>query len=282
MAAYFPLDYGDSWTWEIVGFPVQEQFVDGDSNLGEPFEDLNHNTVRDQNERFEDLNLNGKYDSPYDLWSPGIPYVDRNHSGTFEYPNGAWEQGELFLDLDGNGMCNQAENVTLFASIQYPSPQDGIMYRGAQFLGNWSDGQAGGQKGDLDGFSSDSLSLRWHSHLHRSGPTGDYLSGCQPIILARYDMSLGDSVISCCPYYPYASWISVFEAVENVAVQAGSFVNCLKFRSVASGWRWALEGLNGTSYQWYAKDVGMVKSEGPGQGEYWILKSATVNGKSYP
>lgn len=280
--AYSPLNYGNSWTWEIIGSPVQEQFVDGDLSLGEPFEDLNNNTMRDPDEPYEDLNRNGQYDTPYDPWSPGIPYVDRNNNGSHEDPNQVWEPGELFLDLDGNGTCNEAEVVNFHASILYPNPQNGVMYRGSQFIGNWSDGQAGGQKGDLDGFSNDSLGLRWHSHFHRSGYMGDHISGCQPIILAQNDMSLGDSVIYRCSYSYDHSWISVFEAVENVTVPAGNFLNCLKFRSVASGWHNGLEALNGTSYQWYAKDVGLVKFEIPNEGEYWKLKSATVNGNSYP
>lgn len=282
VSQYFPLDYGDNWTWDLVADGLQEHYVDGDSSLGEPFTDLNGNARRDQNEPFEDFNWNGKYDAPSDPWTPGIPYVDRNDNGTFEYPNDVWEEGELFLDLDGNGMCSQAETLTFYASILYPNPQNGVMFRGGQFLGTWSNGQAGGQKGDTDGFSNDSLGLRWHSHLHRSGPTGDYLSGCKPIIIAEDNMSLGDSVITHCPYYPYASWFSVFEAVENVTVPAGTFLNCLKFRSVASGWRQSLEMLNGTSCQWYAKGVGLVKFEGPKDGEHWLLKSANVAGQNYP
>jgi len=43
-----------------------------------------------------------------------------------------------------------------------------------------------------------------------------------------------------------------------------------------------MERYNGTSYQWYAKGVGLVKSEGPGEGEYWILKSVSVGGINYP
>lgn len=276
MQEYFPLSHGDRWTWEVTSFQVEEEFVDGDSSLGEPYIDTNHNGVFDYGEVFEDLNYNGKYDGPNDPWTSPIPYVDRNGNEKYDAPNGTWEAGELFLDLDGNGVCDTACTLTLHASILYPYPQDGAMILGGQFLGTYSNGEPGGIPGPTDLYSNDSLGLRFHD-----GSLFDAL-WCTPLILAQADPQVGDSMTSLsCRLYP-TSWISVFEAVEDVSVPAGSFRDCFKFRFIASGWIGEMTRYNGTSYRWYAKNAGLVKVEGPEDGEYWILKSATVGGRSYP
>ena len=282
MVDYFPLEYGDCWTWEIVGYPVQEKFVDGDSSLGEPFTDLNANGRRDENEPYVDLYANGAYDGPEDPWVAGIPYLDRNANGRFDYPNSIWEEGEFFLDLDGNGIGNKADSVTFYASISYPYPEDGVFTRGGQFLGTYSNGEPGGMWGDVDKYSNDGLGLRWHGHVDRAFPF-DYLAdNCRPIVIARDNPEMGDSLTSSCPGPPSGTWISVFQGVEDVTVPAGVFQNCLKFMSIASGWRYGMVAYNGTSHQWYAKNVGLVKVEGPGEGAHWVLENASVGGRNYP
>ena len=280
---YFPLVHGDSWTWEVVSYPVQEKFVDGDSSLGEPFTDLNEDRIWNWGEPFEDIRANGWYDGPGDPWAPGIPYVDRNSNEQYDAPNGMWEEGEFFLDLDGNGICNEADTRTLHASILYPYPEDQVVTRGAQFLGTYSNGDPGGMWGELDEYSNDTLGLRWHGHGDRV-LTGNFIASfCYyPIAIARDSFEVGDSLSTSCILMPGAIWVSIFEGVEDVTVPAGTFSSCLKFRSVASGWKYGAVRYNGTSYQWYAKNVGLVKSEGPGDGEYWILKSASVHGTDYP
>ena len=284
MVDYFPLGYGDSWTWEVVSYPVQEKFVDGDSSLGEPFTDLNDNGIRDDWEPFQDVFPNGAYDGPEDPWAPGIPYLDRNANGKFDYPNSIWEEGEFFLDLDGNGIGNEADSVTFYASILYPYPEDQVVTRGGQFLGTYSNGEPGGMWGDVDKYSNDSLGLRWHGHVDRTVPFDFLTVNCSPIVIAGDSMGVGDSSMNTCSHTWTYTWLSILVGVEEVTVPAGRFRSCLKFKSVASGWsRYSyMIRYNGTSYQWYAKNVGLVKSEGPGEGEYWILKGASVDGASYP
>jgi hypothetical protein len=173
MEDYFPLDYGESWTWEVVAYPVQEEYVDGDSNEGEPFVDQNKNGHYDYGEQFDDVNFNGKYDGRFDPWAPGMGYKDRNSNGQYDPPNGMWEEGELFLDLDDNGVCNLAGTLTLDATIS--CSQDSLRIRSGRFPGSYSDGTPGEMWGDKDIFSLDSLGLRWHGHIDRTG-TGDILA----------------------------------------------------------------------------------------------------------
>ncbi len=281
MKDYFPLDYGDGWTWEVVSYPVQEPYVDGDQSLGEPYSDLNHDGVHESSEPFEDINANGQYDSPNDLWTPGIPYVDRNSNGQYNAPNGKWDPGEPFLDLDHNSTCSTAVNLTFYASILYLYPEDNLVTRGGQFIGVWSDGQPGGIWGDVDVFSNDESGLRWHGHIDRTD-RNDVLSALPgPIKIANDSLQVGDS-IAIYQYIISAKWSSTFEAIEDVSVATGTFKNCLRFKTVASGWIDNMNKYNGTSYQWYAKNVGLVKSEGPEEGEHWLLKSAKIGDKNYP
>jgi hypothetical protein len=275
MQQYFPLDYGDSWTWEVTCFRVAEEFVDGDSSLGEPFVDSNHNGVRDYGEFYEDVNSNGKYDGPNDPWESPIPYADRNGNGEYDSPNGKWDVGELFLDLNDDGVCDTASTLTLCASILYPYPQDGVMIRGGQFLGTYSNGQPGGMSGPTDNYSNDSLGLQWYGK-------GAGYDICQPLVIAQADPQVGDSIGSGYCWIEVTAWTSVFETVEDVTVPAGSFQDCYKFKFIASGWTGDMALYNGISYAWFAKDVGMVKLELPTDGEYWIVKSATVGGVHYP
>jgi hypothetical protein len=275
MQQYFPLNHGDRWTWEVTWYEMEEEYVDGDSSLGEPFEDNNQNGIFDSGDVFEDLNNNGQYDGPEDPWTPPIPYLDRNNNGQYDSANGTWEEGEFFLDLDGNEVCDTACTLSLHGSILYPYPINGLIFRGSQFLGTYSNGEPGGVAGPTDKYSNDSLGLRWHVQ-------GAPFDVCQPLIIAQADPQMGDSIESVTCWHVPPTWISVFEAVEDVTIPAGSFSDCYKFKFIASGWGYGMEQYNGNSYAWYAKDVGMVKLEGPTEDKYWILKSATVGGRSYP
>ncbi len=286
---YFPLNDGDEWIWEKEVDSIPEPFLDGDINLGEPYWDANNNGVYDFGEEYEDLNSNGKYDGPNDPWAPGVPYIDRNDDGKYDLPNGRWDEGELWLDLDSNGAWDwlQARDTIRLrgrviedAYISDEGSAVSILYLTS--VGGGGDFVIRYNQND---FSNDSLGLRWHSHT-----TGwifdpeDDLKDHGPITIAKAGIQVGDSVINAdtCDTLDIYVWISVFEGVENITVPAGDFRDCLKFRSVASGWTGNMERYNGTSYQWYAKNVGLVQSEGPRQDEYWLLKSAKINGKSYP
>ncbi len=94
--------------------PVEGYWVDGDSIIGEPFIDSNHNGVYDPGvDGFVmaadpavnmDLNRNGRYDGPYDLYYPGEPYEDYNQNGVYDAPEQAYDIGEPFFDVNGNGI----------------------------------------------------------------------------------------------------------------------------------------------------------------------------------
>ena len=96
-----------------VGERTPEPFIDGDSVLGEPFIDLNANgwyevgidlfVITDDPLTNQDLNYNGKYDGPWDQWTPGIPFYDRNGNGFYDRPNHSYDLGEPYTDVNGNG-----------------------------------------------------------------------------------------------------------------------------------------------------------------------------------
>jgi hypothetical protein len=223
MQEYFPLGQGDEWTWEVVLYEVQEEYVDGDSSLGEPFTDLNADGYYDYGEPYQDSNYNGKYDSPFDHWSPGIPYTDRNSNEQYDAPNGIWDLGERFLDLDDNGVCNQAEKLNLRASILAVDPQDSVITRQADFTGTYSDGTPGTMEAETDVFSNDTLGLRWHGHGDITN-WEDVIARGQPITIAPDTAELGDSVLTEGDYYwSWAYWLSIFEGVEDISVPAGEF-----------------------------------------------------------
>jgi hypothetical protein len=292
MKDYFPLNEGDQWTWEVAGDTVTEPFLDGDVNLGEPFVDSNNNGVYDFGEQYDDLNLNGKCDGPNDPWTPGIPYIDRNGDGDYDPPNGKWDEGEPFIDLDSNGIQGWPQHYTAWlqagigGSISVSSDGSVIFGRRSHFVGSGGDFVV---RYTDDGFSNDSLGLRWHSHNDVWGfSQQDDLKDHTPITIAWATTQVGDTVVNADTSYVSGhvagiyNWISIFELVENVTTPAGTFEKCLRFKSMAWGWIGNMYRYNGISYQWYAKNVGLVKSEGPQQGEYWILKSAKINGKDYP
>jgi hypothetical protein len=285
MEEYFPLNQGDWWRWEVIASDsIPESFLDGDVNLGEPFIDKNGNGIYDVGiDEFDvtmDLNQNGQYDGPNDPWTPGVPYEDRNSNSEYDPPNGVWDEGESFIDLDGNGICSKAINLTLDATIVYYYPPDYLTYRGGIYSCTIY-GEPGGVGACTDAFSNDALGLRWHGHFD---PTDgeDYLKDLKPITIAKANTQIGDTVSYADTSSPNYTWISIFEGLEDVTVPAGTFQNCLKFKTIASGWIGNMAKYNGTSYQWYAKNVGLVKSEGPNPGEHWRLKSAMINGRSYP
>lgn len=108
---------------DIVNEHNQEPYEDGDVNLGEPFTDVNGNGRYDDGIDIfnmsagpdnQDLDRSSGYTypsyhyqlqnpPPYDSWTPGIPYIDRNGNGLYDPPNYQYDPGETFTDLNGNG-----------------------------------------------------------------------------------------------------------------------------------------------------------------------------------
>lgn len=294
---YFPLNPGDEWIWEIVVDSIPEHFLDGDINFGEPFEDKNGNGIYDAGiDYFDvtmDLNQNGEYDGPNDPWTPGVPYEDRNSNGEYDPANGRWEEGEPFADLDSNGVWNWIPRSHIGRLKAVTGGETTVSSEGSVIFGRRS--RFVGSGGDFvdrytdDGFSNDSLGLRWYSHSDGwFFSRQDDLKDHAPITFAKAKIKVGDSVVNIDTSYAQDeisgiyTWISIFESVEYVCVPAGLFLNCLKFKTIASGWIGNMAKYNGTSFQWYAKNVGLVKSEGPNSGEHWLLESATIKGESYP
>jgi hypothetical protein len=300
MKDYFPLNVGDEWFWEvtILQDSIPEPFVDGDISLGEPFVDNNGNGIYDPGiDYFDitmDLNQNGRYDGPYDPWTPGIPYEDRNLNGEYDYPNGRYDEGEPFTDTDGNGIFNfilrfhTSELEGKIESLTHISHDSSIIFvRSASF----AEPPEGFYYHSYDGFSNDTLGLRWHSRTdwRYCPPPYDDLISHGPLTIAKAKLRAGDSVTNVDTSYDYQgeisgiyTWISILEGIEDVDITGAILKDCLKFKTIASGWETSMERYNGTSYQWYAKNVGLVKSEGPKPEEHWLLKSAKINGRSYP
>jgi hypothetical protein len=279
---------------------IPEPFVDGDIDLGEPFEDRNGNGVYDpQIDYFDstmDMNHNGKYDGPKDPWTPGIPYEDRNNNGEYDPPNGKWDEGEYFSDLDSNGTWNWIPHSQIARLKAKVGGETSVSSDGSIIFGRRSRFLFGGPPGWTfvdqytdDGFSNDSLGLRWHSHSEGFPfSRTDDLKDHTPITIAEANTKVGDSVVNVDTSYGQDgisgiyTWISIFESTEHVWVPAGLFFNCLKFKTIVSGWIGNMAKYNGTSYQWYAKNVGLVKSGDPNPGEHWLLESATIKGESHP
>ncbi|MBI5267742.1 MAG: TonB-dependent receptor [candidate division Zixibacteria bacterium] len=109
---------------------IAEPYIDGDSIIGEPFTDLNANGRYDAGiDQFvfstdpainQDLNHNGKYDGPDILvWTPGIPYYDRNGNGLFDVRNGQYDPGEPFADNNGNGIYDYGTSASFLSPGQH-------------------------------------------------------------------------------------------------------------------------------------------------------------------
>jgi hypothetical protein len=295
MKDYFPLNDGDEWIWDmaVLKDSVTEPFVDGDINLGEPFTDIFPNGVHDPGEPFIDYNRNGIYDGPDDLWTTGVPYEDRNSDGEYDPPNGRWDEGEYFTDLDGNGICNSIQHLHIGVVEAAVSETTSLSADGSvvitRRLRSLGPGPVLPDQYTDDGFSNDSLGLRWHLHNDRwLSFQNDNLKNHGPLIIAEAETGVGDRLVNADTCYAQDgiseihTWISIFEAVEDVTVRAGTFQECLKFKTIASGWKGNMKQYNGTSYQWYAIHVGLVKSEGPDMLEFWRLQNAETDGAGYP
>ncbi len=97
---------------DVVDEHNPEPYEDGDINLGEPFTDINNNGFYDEGIDIfvmsagsdnQDLDRNSAYTSPYEVWVPGIPFIDRNGNGLYDMPNFKYDPGEKFTDSNGNG-----------------------------------------------------------------------------------------------------------------------------------------------------------------------------------
>ncbi|MCP4633028.1 MAG: TonB-dependent receptor [candidate division Zixibacteria bacterium] len=105
-------DRNDNGTFEqdrssLVEPDNPEPWIDGDLIIGEPYIDINHNSIYDENidifTSADDLNGNGKYDGPLDEWSPGVPYEDLNLNNRYDSPDQIYNPGEPYVDKNGNG-----------------------------------------------------------------------------------------------------------------------------------------------------------------------------------
>ncbi len=113
----------------LVGTPLQEPYIDGDSVLGEPFIDLDGNGVYNAGtDNFvrsndptinHDLNHDGRYNGPTSIWSPNIPYYDRNGNGLYDAPNFQYNVGEPFTDDNGNGRFDLGGSSTFLDPLTY-------------------------------------------------------------------------------------------------------------------------------------------------------------------
>ncbi|KPL02641.1 MAG: hypothetical protein AMJ90_05220 [candidate division Zixibacteria bacterium SM23_73_2] len=294
---YFPLNIGDKWLWEIGLDSLAEPYRDGDSVLGEPFTDLNGNGVWDMGEPFQDYSLDGHYEGPdsfdyrdlnlngkHDPGEPSVPFADVNLNGRYDAPNYNWDPGEPFCDLNDNQACDWIRNkLELEAEIlSYGIWVHGLALLRCAFFPVGSDSIVA--LGDA--FTNDSLGLRWHGHIDWTSPV-DYLLELNPITIAKKSTQVGDLIFYADGLVLEDSvyiftWVSNFVGKEEVSTSAGKFTNCLKFKSEASGWIGNMAKWNGSSFQWYAQGVGLVKSSGPGSEDYWLLEKAVVGGETYP
>ncbi len=111
-----------------VGVPNPEPFIDGDSIIGEPFNDLNQNGVYDEGidgfvrstgPNNMDYNHNGRRDGPNDPFTPGTPFIDRNGNGVYDRPNFRYDQGEPFTDINGNGVWDAGGTNNFLRPLSY-------------------------------------------------------------------------------------------------------------------------------------------------------------------
>ena len=286
IADYFPLEIGNEWTWQVHSRDsIPEPYRDGDSCLGEPFTDVNGNGMYDLGIDIfisdcgsplnQDFNCNGGWDGPDDCnqTSPGIgAFVDFDGDSVFDEMNYQYDLGEPYLDFNDNGIRDYTNDYDLRMAVSHSviSYYDGTSY---MMLSDSAivEGFENYEIYYRNGFSVDSLGLRWHYHRSFTG-YGNILY--KPIQIAAESLQVGDNYLYTYVDYWTAdtfTWISTLTGVEDVAVPAGTFTDCLKFRFHSSGWTGSMAELNGTSYWWLSKDVGLVKVEGP-ETELWVLK----------
>ncbi len=55
----------------------------------------------------QDINLNGVYDGPNAIWTPGVPYEDLDGDGLYDRYFTGYQPGLPFADLNGNGVFDQ-------------------------------------------------------------------------------------------------------------------------------------------------------------------------------
>ena len=286
IADYFPLQMSDEWTWGAHSRDsIPEPYRDGDSCLGEPFIDVNGNGVYDLgvdgfisycgDPTNQDFNCNGGWDGPNTCGQvPDVPFVDFNGNGTYDFPEGQYDIGELYLDLNEDGTRDYTKefDVKMTVSGRAYSYYDGSPY---MVLASMYDtvGLICYRVEYVNGFSLDTLGLRWHSHSYFAGWYDILKYGdVKPIVISAESLQVGYSHTQADTFWADTLvWTSTLIGVEDVTVQAGTFNDCLKFRFIASGWTESMEKFNGTSYWWLAKDVGLVKVQGP-ETESWVLK----------
>jgi len=321
-----------------------EPTVDGDINLGEPFTDLNGNGVFDWPEPYgdvnqngqwdpgedfvdvncngtydslqetfiscsscpenQDLNHDGRYNSPCEPWRQYIPFLDLNGDGDFDPADASSNNGEPYVDLNGDGYWGVALNVpkdsllkvefTLTRPDSLNLPQN-VFLRSPHFSRPFDfpklcSGWFWFVVVMQDLFSNDGNGFRWWGYKYYLG-RNDIVATGEPIVIGDPFMKIGQEVrnqrtiryqLLCGEDTVSIEWISHLEGTENITTPAGTFRNCLRFVTTASGWPDYMSHFNGISMEWYARGVGLVKSIGPAPNDSWELQSALVNAKSYP
>ncbi|KAA3633932.1 MAG: TonB-dependent receptor, partial [Calditrichaeota bacterium] len=113
----------DQYLESRINNSTPEPYTDGDIVVGEPFTDLNGNGVYDAgvdlfirsiNEDNMDLNHDGFYNGPDDVWQDGIPFIDLNGNGLYDYPDGKYNTGEPFVDQNDNGKWDAGGSNNFF------------------------------------------------------------------------------------------------------------------------------------------------------------------------
>jgi len=105
----------DSDRADVIDEYDAEPYIDGDINLGEPFDDVNGDGFYTEgidlwNPSTQDLDRNSMYTSPFEDWVYPIPFVDLNNNGIYDAPDNIYNPGEPFTDVNGNGVYDVTSN----------------------------------------------------------------------------------------------------------------------------------------------------------------------------
>ncbi len=116
---------------DVIDSHTPESYLDGDISLGEPFTDVNNNGFYDEGIDIfvmspdsltnQDLDRNSRYTSPFDQWSPGIPFIDRNGNNLYDEANFQFDEGEPFTDFNGNGTYDYGGTSNFLNTGNYQS-----------------------------------------------------------------------------------------------------------------------------------------------------------------
>ncbi|MCJ7508232.1 MAG: hypothetical protein MUO85_05810, partial [candidate division Zixibacteria bacterium] len=239
IADYFPLQIGDEWTWQVHSRDsIPEPYKDGDSCLGEPFTDVDGDGLFEEGiDTFivcgspdepcpenQDLNYNGGRDGP-DMCGQiddYVPFVDFDGDNIFDNPDGQYNNGEPYLDLNNNGIRDYAKDFDLkmmVADYGAYSYYDGTPYK--VLLSAYDTvGLVFYRVSYRNGFTVDSLGLRWHSHSNFANSHDILQDGnVRPIAISAESLQAGYSHTQADTFWADTLvWTSTLVGVENVTV----------------------------------------------------------------